>query len=569
MSRPAYRPIPRPGAGVWQKKRRLARRSAAAMAMIEILEPRTLLAASLGTGLQATYFNTQVLTTSPITLQSANSIDNARSVWHFGEGTGTLARNATWSGDSRNGTLVNNPTWQTTGKVGGSLSFNGTDQYVTTGTWDIGNTFTISAWIYLPDPVPSNIRTIFANKASGSQNSGFAFYVNGHNTSNRRLMFETGNGTSSSNASSVDGAVPVGAGTHVAASFNRTLGKVRLYVNGQDVTQFEAIRTDFATNQENHIGCFASKAFYFQGGMDEVRVYAGSKTYNDVAHLYSNPSQVPDLTVMRRDAAVNFDWTASQSPAAGINAGLFGARWTGQIEAIEGGTYQFRITADEGVRLTIADGNSISGIAPVIDRWTTQQSGEATGTLAMEAGRKYTITLEYLNSSGAGSIKLEWVRPGQADWQIVPEAQLYPPPTLSGVGLPADYFSSVDLSGTADPRQDALIDFDWSGSPVTGAEASPFSVSWEGQLESIEAGTYYLQTYNDDGVRLHIGEVGGAYTTVIDRSWSAARNATYNTGAYTFQANRKYNIRLEYANHEGSGTMQLRWRRLFHHRREL
>ena len=67
--------------------------------------------------------------------------------WKLDETTGTTASDA--SGNGINGTLVNGPVW-TTGKIGGALSFDGTDDYLSvpaSATLDMGGkSFSVSAW---------------------------------------------------------------------------------------------------------------------------------------------------------------------------------------------------------------------------------------------------------------------------------------------------------------------------------------------------------------------------------------------------------------------------------------
>ena len=74
--------------------------------------------------------NASGLTNYQVLLDTTNAIYNESGLvgsWHLSEGTGTLAADS--SGENNNGTLVNSPTW-TTGKYGGGLSFDGSNQTV-------------------------------------------------------------------------------------------------------------------------------------------------------------------------------------------------------------------------------------------------------------------------------------------------------------------------------------------------------------------------------------------------------------------------------------------------------
>ena len=70
------------------------------------------------------------------------------SYWNFDEGTGTTAADSV---DNNPGTLINGPVW-TTGKVGGALSFDGVNDYLTLGSssafnFERTNPFSVSLWV--------------------------------------------------------------------------------------------------------------------------------------------------------------------------------------------------------------------------------------------------------------------------------------------------------------------------------------------------------------------------------------------------------------------------------------
>ena len=69
--------------------------------------------------------------------------------WKFDDGSGTTARD--WSGQGNTGTLVNSPTW-VVGKIGGALSFNGSNQYIAFSPTSVAglNKGAISIWIKMP-----------------------------------------------------------------------------------------------------------------------------------------------------------------------------------------------------------------------------------------------------------------------------------------------------------------------------------------------------------------------------------------------------------------------------------
>lgn len=286
-------------------------------------------------------------------------------------------------------------------------------------------------------------------------------------------------------------------------------------------------------------------------------------TGTGLAATYFDAPSLKGAAATRVDQTVDFNWAAGASPITGIAGDdAFSARWIGQVEAVETGIYTFRTQSDDGVQLSITDGNG-QVVAPLVNNWAAHVSTYDTATIAMVAGKKYDLTLEYFNDGGSGTMRLEWMRPGQAAYAVVPTSQLYRPSSQSGIGLPATYFDNADFTGAPVTRTDATIDQTWSAgaSPVAGIAGSTYSVRWQGQIESIEGGTYEFQTYSDDGVRVYVAESNdsGNGTLVID-NWTN-HSSTYNTGSFAMQANRKYKIRVEYYNDTGPARMQLAWMR--------
>ncbi len=108
--------------------------------------------------------------------------------------------------------------------------------------------------------------------------------------------------------------------------------------------------------------------------------------------------------VVRTDTGINFAWN-SGSPAAGIPANNWSARWTGTLTALKSGEYTFCLYADDGCRLFI-DGQN------VIDHWSLDSGNEAhTGKINLVAGKKYGIRVEYFQGPGNDSIHLSWLVP--------------------------------------------------------------------------------------------------------------------------------------------------------------
>jgi hypothetical protein len=106
-------------------------------------------------------------------------------------------------------------------------------------------------------------------------------------------------------------------------------------------------------------------------------------------------SGAPALT--RQESAVNYDF-GSGSPAVGISADHFSARWTRTVN-LSPAMYQFSLTVDDGARLWV-NGHRL------IDAWYDQAA--TTYTASIHLSGEVTIELEYYENEGLSVAKLAW-----------------------------------------------------------------------------------------------------------------------------------------------------------------
>lgn len=140
-------------------------------------------------------------------------------------------------------------------------------------------------------------------------------------------------------------------------------------------------------------------------------------TGNGLKVTYYDNIDFTGATVTRVEATVDHNWKRG-SPVAGIGPDTFSAVWTGQVQAVESGTYTFRTYSDEGVRVWV-NGQLI------INNWTDHTATYNTGTITLVAGQKYDIRVEYYDRTGTAVMKLQWKRPGQTGYEVIPQSQLY------------------------------------------------------------------------------------------------------------------------------------------------
>lgn len=135
---------------------------------------------------------------------------------------------------------------------------------------------------------------------------------------------------------------------------------------------------------------------------------------------YSNTGLFGSKVVLTRAENPSFDWARGR-PATGVNSDFFSVKWTGQLEAEEGGVYRLRTVSDDGVRVTV-DGKV------VIDNWRSHK--EATDTsaeLTFDRASRHTILVEYYELLGNAKLQLSWQKPGSTVFEQIPTTRLYQP----------------------------------------------------------------------------------------------------------------------------------------------
>jgi PA14 domain len=94
-------------------------------------------------------------------------------------------------------------------------------------------------------------------------------------------------------------------------------------------------------------------------------------------------------------------------------------RWTGEVKADHSQIYTFSTVSNDGVRLWV-------GGTLVINNWTDHPPTENVGTISLQAGQWYALTLEYYEGAGTSVISLSYASPSTPK-QIIPGDHLRPP----------------------------------------------------------------------------------------------------------------------------------------------
>ncbi|GAB3403387.1 LamG-like jellyroll fold domain-containing protein [Flindersiella endophytica] len=112
-------------------------------------------------------------------------------------------------------------------------------------------------------------------------------------------------------------------------------------------------------------------------------------------------------------------------------------RWTGRIQPTYDETYTFSMIGDNGFRLWV-DGQLL------IDNWLDNWDVEQVGTpIALRAGQKYDIKVEYFEHVGGSNLRLRWQSASQPK-AIVPASALTLP---DGFDPPGPYVAGLSAAG--------------------------------------------------------------------------------------------------------------------------
>ncbi|GKU30564.1 TIM-barrel domain-containing protein [Clostridium folliculivorans] len=130
---------------------------------------------------------------------------------------------------------------------------------------------------------------------------------------------------------------------------------------------------------------------------DWLKTSDGSTGLNGEYYANNNLSGSPVLT--RTDSSVNFNW-GTNSPASGVPADNFSARWTGNITVGDQDAI-LATTIDDGIRMYIDD-------KLVIDAWGPHDSSTLDANITLAKGTTHSIKLEYNEGARDALISLKW-----------------------------------------------------------------------------------------------------------------------------------------------------------------
>ncbi|MEN3943514.1 putative Ig domain-containing protein [Prosthecobacter sp. SYSU 5D2] len=214
----------------------------------------------------------------------------------------------------------------------------------------------------------------------------------------------------------------------------------------------------FTVRARDWQGCEGTREYTIEAGCPAVTVTPESLPAPSVGVPYSQPlaaSPVIGLTgeyysglnfntllLTRKDPAIDFNW-GNGSPDPAVPANVFSVRWTGNLVPPATGSYTFRTTTDDGIRLWV---NNVL----VINRWVDQSPTNNSASVSLTAGIAVPVKVEYYENGGGAVAQLYWTGPGITTSQPITQWQSYTWSLAAGslpAGLSLNPNSGV-ISGT-------------------------------------------------------------------------------------------------------------------------
>jgi hypothetical protein len=220
------------------------------------------------------YSNIVEATTGPAPTPPAGLVG----AWAFGEGAGTTTADA--SGNGNTGT-IDGADWSPQGRFGNALSFDGLSNSVRvpgSTSLNLGSTMTLSAWIE-PTVHQDGWSTIVHRQAEN-------YFLTAAGDTD---LHPAGGGAFGGSTTTVQAptAIPVGTWSYVTMTYDGAT--LRLYVNG---TQVATTATGGpAPNSTNPLWIGGNQPFgeYFEGLIDEIRVYKRVLTQAEIQADMGSP----------------------------------------------------------------------------------------------------------------------------------------------------------------------------------------------------------------------------------------------------------------------------------------
>jgi hypothetical protein len=173
-----------------------------------------------------------------------------------------------------------------------ALYFDGTENYVSvtdnaTLNFDSTESFTVSGWLNLDD-LSTNVSMLAKRDGSGNNFEGYQIQVR---DADAEFAFFVDDGASGSSVSARGGTPTTGSWIHLAGTFDRSSGDLTLYVDSSSVGSTSSSLGVISPAANFYVGAYENlSAEYFNGKIDDVRIYDKALSATEVSNLYNTGS---------------------------------------------------------------------------------------------------------------------------------------------------------------------------------------------------------------------------------------------------------------------------------------
>lgn len=206
---------------------------------------------------------------------------------------------------------------------------------------------------------------------------------------------------------------------------------------------------------------------------------------------YFNNIELKGKPVMKRvEEKIDFNW-GYDAPHPSLHRpddrNTFSVRWVSTIEPPKTGKYRFQFLHNDGMRAFIGD-------KPIFDNWKKNRIQFKTVTVPLQAGKKYSLRIEYFFDGGISQVKFGWILP---DHDYIAEAAGIAKQCDAAIifaGLYERWESeSWDRRRMELPNQDLLIDAVAKANPntiVVMQTGSPVFMPWLDKVAAVVQAWY-------------------------------------------------------------------------------
>lgn len=231
--------------------------------------------------------------------------------WDFEEGSGTTALDI--SGNSLNG-VISNATY-TTGKVGNyALDFNGSDSFVQVSYSALLNPDSIGISLWFKPGANQQTHADLLDKGHGvGTDPYYGGYVLQYYWDSSTISAGYGNGTTFPGVNS-GGSYKDGQWHHMVA--NLGAAEIALYIDGQLIDKIPGQGAIVDNDSDLFFGRHRTLGRYFNGALDDIRIYDGPLSASEVSRLYQ-PVPLPGAIFLLGTALVGLAGTRRRKNSQG------------------------------------------------------------------------------------------------------------------------------------------------------------------------------------------------------------------------------------------------------------